>query len=67
MVWSYVKKGFLLVVADMLSIITIVLCLIQKLPQIRDLYGYKSARGKFIMYCAVQVLCSGMQHLNQFI
>lgn len=33
-------------VADLLSIITIVLCLIQKLPQIRDLYGYKSARGK---------------------
>lgn len=45
MVWSYIKKGFMLVVADVLSIITIVLCLVQKLPQIRDLYGYKSARG----------------------
>lgn len=45
MVWAYIKKGFLLVVADILSIITIALCLIQKLPQIRDLYEYKSARG----------------------
>lgn len=46
MAWEYIKKGFLLVFADILSLITVALCLIQKLPQIRDLYGYKSARGR---------------------
>lgn len=46
MAWEYIKKGFLLVVADILSLITVILCLIQKLPQIRDLYGYKSAKGE---------------------
>lgn len=45
MVWDYVKKGLLLVIADILSLITIVLCLVQKLPQIKNIYGYRSARG----------------------
>jgi len=45
MIFLYLKKGLVLVISDLLSLITVVLCLIQKIPQIRDLYGYKSARG----------------------
>lgn len=46
MSWDYIKKGFLFIIADILSIITVVLCMIQKLPQIRDVHVYKSAKGK---------------------
>lgn len=54
------KKGFLLLVADVLSIITIVLCLVQKLPQIRDLYGYKSARGELWVRHAFELISNGV-------
>lgn len=46
MLLDYVQKGLVHVIADILSVITILLCLVSKVPQIRDLYGYKSARGK---------------------
>lgn len=47
MLLDYVQKGLVHVVADLLSVITILLCLVSKVPQIKDLYGYKSARGKW--------------------
>lgn len=46
MALDFIKKGILFVIADILSIITVILCLVQKLPQIRDVFTFKSAKGK---------------------
>lgn len=73
MVLIYMKKGLVLVISDILSLITVVLCLIQKLPQIRDLYAYKSARGKLFVqrthnviyfYDLIRIVC--ILHRYQF-
>lgn len=42
---NYITKGILYVISDILSLITVALCMVQKLPQIRDLFTYKSAKG----------------------
>lgn len=39
-------RGLLMVISDFLSLITILMCLVAKLPQIRTIYAMKSARGK---------------------
>lgn len=44
---NYITKGILYVISDILSLITVVLCMVQKVPQIRDLFMYKSAKGPF--------------------
>lgn len=41
-------KSLLLIIADILSFITIVLCLISKVPQIKTLVDIKSAKGNFL-------------------
>lgn len=46
MALDFIKNGILFVIADILSVITVLLCLIQKLPQIRDVHLYKSAKGE---------------------
>lgn len=43
---NWLTKGILYVVADILSLVTVILCMVQKVPQIRDLYAYKSAKGE---------------------
>lgn len=40
-----IGRGILIIISDILSIVTIGFCLIQKIPQIRTLYNGKSARG----------------------
>lgn len=45
MAGDYIARGILYVISDLLSLITVGLCFIQKLPQIRDIYTYKSAKG----------------------
>lgn len=44
---NYITKGFLYILSDILSLITVALCLVQKVPQIRELYTYKSAKGEY--------------------
>lgn len=43
---DYFEKGFLLIVADLLSIITISSCLVCKIPQIRTISAMQSAKGE---------------------
>lgn len=43
---DYFEKGFLLVIADILSIITISSCLVCKIPQIKTISALKSAKGE---------------------
>lgn len=45
---DYITKGIIYVISDLLSVITVALCLVQKLPQIRDIHTYKSAKGESI-------------------
>lgn len=45
MAGDYITKGILYVISDILSLVTVALCLVQKLPQIGDIYRYKSAKG----------------------
>lgn len=45
---DYFDKGFLLVIADVLSIITISSCLVCKIPQIKTISALKSAKGEWI-------------------
>ncbi|KAG4071047.1 hypothetical protein HA402_001484 [Bradysia odoriphaga] len=40
-----IGRGILIIISDILSILTIGFCLIQKIPQIKTLYNNKSARG----------------------
>lgn len=42
---NLIGRGILIVISDILSILTIGFCLIQKIPQIKTLYNAKSARG----------------------
>lgn len=42
---SYLDKGIALIIADLLSLITIASCLVIKVPQIRTIQATKSARG----------------------
>lgn len=44
---DYFEKGPLLVVADIFSIVTILSCLVVKVPQIKIIQENKSAAGKF--------------------
>lgn len=44
---NYITKGILYIVSDILSLITVALCMVQKVPQIRELYTYKSAKGEY--------------------
>lgn len=43
---DYFEKGILLIIADLLSIITISSCLVCKIPQIKTISGLKSAKGE---------------------
>lgn len=43
---DYFEKGFALVLADLLSLITIASCLVCKIPQIRTICNLKSAKGE---------------------
>lgn len=45
---NLIGQGILIIISDILSILTIGFCLIQKIPQIKTLYKGKSARGKCI-------------------
>lgn len=47
---NYITKGILYIVSDILSMITVALCMVQKVPQIRELYTYKSAKGRFFIF-----------------
>lgn len=42
---DYFEKGFLLIVADLLSVITISSCLVCKIPQIKTISAMQSAKG----------------------
>lgn len=44
---DYLTKGIMYIIADLLSLITVALCMVQKLPQIQEIFTYKSAKGKF--------------------
>lgn len=44
---DYITKGIMYVISDILSLITVTLCMVQKLPQIREIYTYKSAKGEY--------------------
>lgn len=46
MATDYITKGILYIFADILSLVTVALCMVQKLPQIQQIYTYKSAKGK---------------------
>lgn len=48
MAGNYIAKGISYVISDLLSLITVALCFVQKVPQIRELYTYKSAKGEWI-------------------
>lgn len=48
MAGGYIAKGIMYVISDLLSVITVALCLVQKLPQIQAIYTYKSAKGELI-------------------
>lgn len=50
MAGDYITKGILYVISDILSLVTVALCLVQKLPQIGDIYRYKSAKGMSIIH-----------------
>ena len=51
---DYFEKGFLLVIADLLSLLTISSCLVCKIPQIKTINALKSAKGtEFIQPCDV--------------
>lgn len=56
MALDFIKRGILFVIADILSIVTVLLCLVQKLPQIRDVYAYKSAKGKCYHLDAIEII-----------
>lgn len=43
---NYFEKGLLLVIADLLSLVTIASCLVCKIPQIRTIAALESAKGK---------------------
>lgn len=43
---NYITKGILYIISDILSLITVALCMVQKVPQIREVFIYKSAKGK---------------------
>lgn len=40
-------RGFLMVLSDIFSIITILMCLVAKIPQIKTVFAMKSAKGNF--------------------
>lgn len=42
---TFIGNGVLIIISDVLSLLTIGFCLIQKIPQIKTLYDFKSARG----------------------
>lgn len=44
---GYLQRGMILIFSDILSLITVALCLVAKVPQIKTLYRYKSARGEW--------------------
>lgn len=46
MAMEYITKGIMYIMADLLSLITVALCMIQKLPQIQEIFTYKSAKGE---------------------
>lgn len=50
---DYIKKGIVLIVADILSLVTIGLCLVAKVPQIKTLYSIRSARGIILYYSII--------------
>lgn len=45
---NLIGRGVLVIISDILSLLTIGFCLIQKVPQIKTLYKGKSARGKSV-------------------
>lgn len=47
---DYLDKGLKLIIADVLSIITISSCLIIKVPQIRTIQTLRSAKGGFVSF-----------------
>lgn len=46
---NLIGHGVLMIISDILSLLTIGFCLIQKIPQIKTLYNSKSARGKWML------------------
>lgn len=42
---DYLDKGFALILADLLSIVTIASCLVCKVPQIKTIVNLQSAKG----------------------
>ena len=51
---DYFEKGFLLVIADLLSLLTISSCLVCKIPQIKTINALQSTKGtEFVKPCDV--------------
>lgn len=47
---DYITKGIMYIISDLLSLITVALCMVQKLPQIQEIFTYKSAKGRINWY-----------------
>lgn len=45
---EYIEKGPLLIIADIFSIVTILSCLVVKVPQIKIIKENQSANGKIV-------------------
>lgn len=50
MLSSYLEKGIVLIVADILSVITVSSCLVIKVPQIKTIRRNKSSYGKAMTF-----------------
>lgn len=64
MALDFIKKGILFVIADILSIITVLLSVVQKLPQIRDVYTYKSAKGERDLSMRSNIPCTQLRAIG---
>lgn len=42
---DFLTRGLVMFISDVLSIITILMCLVAKVPQIRTLFAMKTAQG----------------------
>lgn len=47
---SYLDRGIIYVVSDILSLITILACVVLKVPQIKIIQETKSAAGNYILF-----------------
>lgn len=53
---DYLERGFALILADFLSIITIASCLVCKVPQIKTIVNLQSAKGEILQLTFVNDL-----------